>query len=151
MGKSRRRVYKLGGSRAVTYPHDVTVGEESTMAGSRLLLVDPRGEVDENDLAAFMETHVESIFWEWLRQKQASRRPHVAEITALQAERPVAEEAQPVEAKNVTAGPPVYLVLCWRCSGQIAWRLDLGSVGSCPYCGAWCRLVTLGTDGPQPG
>ena len=142
MGKSRRRNYRLGGSRAVTYPHDITVGEEATVAGSRLLLIDPRGEIHQDDLAEFMETYVEVAFAGWWKRKQAAKQPRVAEVTVPQAESPVAEQAQPVEVVDVAAGPPVYLALCWRCSGQIAWRLDLGSMGSCPYCGAWCRLVT---------
>jgi len=53
-----------------------------------------------------------------------------------------AQEAKAIEPGAVTPGPPVYLVNCYRCGGQIAWRLDLGSQGGCPYCGAWLRLVT---------
>ena len=53
-----------------------------------------------------------------------------------------AQEARTIQPGAVTPGPPVHLVGCWRCGGQIAWRLDLGPQGGCPYCGAWLQLVT---------
>ena len=143
MIKHRRRNYQLGGSKAMTYPSDVTVGDEATVAGNRLLIVDPRGEIDENDLAEFLEKHVEPVFWKWWQQKEAARRPSIqGVIEPMQAEMPAIEEAQSVEMKDVTPGPQVYLVNCWRCGGQIAWRLDLGPRGGCPYCGAWLQLVS---------
>lgn len=142
MIKSRRRNYQLGGSKALTYPSDVIVGEEASVAGNRLLLIDPRGEIDENDLLEFMEKYIEPAFWNWWRQKEAARRASVKGVMrAMQAEAPVAEEVQPVEMQSVNPGPQVYLVNCWRCGGQIAWRLDLGSEGTCPYCGALLRLI----------
>jgi len=51
-----------------------------------------------------------------------------------------AQEAKATEAEAVTLGPQVHLVTCYRCGGQIAWRLDLGPQGACPYCGALLRL-----------
>ena len=136
MVKGRRRNYQLGGSKAVTYPSDIAVGEEATLASNRLLLIDPLGQIDENELAEFMETHIEPAFVKWWRQKEAARRVRVEGII-----KPMqAEEAQPVEMKSVTPGPEVRLVNCWRCGGQIAWRLDLGPRGVCPYCGAWLQL-----------
>ena len=141
MGKWRRRNYQLGGSRALTYPSDITVGEEATVAGSRLLLIDPRGEIDENDLEEFLEKHVEPVFWKWWDQKKAAKRPKIAGVMKpLEAKAPTVEEIQPVQTRNVNPGPPVYLVSCWHCGGQIAWRLDLGPRGGCPYCGAWLQL-----------
>ena len=131
---------------ALTYPSDVLIGKEASIAGDRLLLVDPRGEIDENDLAEFMETHVEPAFWRWWRPKEAARRASVqGVISPMQAETPEVEEAQPLEIGNVSAGPKVYLVNCWRCGGQIAWQIDLGSAGGCPYCGARCQLVIAST------
>lgn len=53
-----------------------------------------------------------------------------------------AQEAKAIEPGEVAPGPQVYLVSCWRCGGQIAWRLDLGPRGGCPYCGAQIQLVT---------
>lgn len=52
-----------------------------------------------------------------------------------------AQEVKPANAQAVPPGPPVYLVICWRCGGKIAWRMDLGIQGSCPYCGALIRLM----------
>lgn len=51
------------------------------------------------------------------------------------------QEARPIQPGAVTPGPQVYLVNCWCCGGQIAWRLDLGPQGACPYCGAWLQLI----------
>jgi hypothetical protein len=142
MGKWRRRNYQLGGSRALTYPSDIAVGEEASVAGNRLLLIDPRGEINEDDLAEFLEKHVEPAFWKWWRAKEAAKRPKVEEVMRpMEVETPIAEEAQPAEMRDVRPGPPVYLVNCYRCGGQIAWRLDLGSRGGCPYCGAWLQLA----------
>ena len=143
MIKHRRRNYQLGGSKALTYPSDVMVGDEATVAGNRLLIIDPRGEIDENDLMEFMESYVEPTFWKWWRTKEAAKRATVqGVIKPMQAGIPTAEEAQPAEMRDVNPGPPVYLVNCYRCGGQIAWRLDLGPQGGCPYCGAWLQLVT---------
>ncbi|MFC1910991.1 hypothetical protein ACFLXC_06965 [Chloroflexota bacterium] len=140
---SRRRNYQLGGSKAITYPGDVVVGEEATIAGNRLLLIDPKGEIDEKDLADFLETHIEPLFEKWWREKQAARRPTVQGVMPMQKPAPVAEEVlQAAETRSVIAGPQVYLVNCWRCAGQIAWRLDLGIRGACPYCGAGLKLIS---------
>ncbi|MDO8715352.1 MAG: hypothetical protein Q7J73_00825 [Dehalococcoidales bacterium] len=142
MGKWRRRNYQLGGSRALTYPSDITVGEEASVAGSRLLLIDPRGEIDENDLEEFLEKHVEPVFWKWWEQKKAAKRPKVAGvIRTMEAKTPTVEKVLPVQTQDVNPGPPVYLINCWNCSGQIAWRVDLGTRGGCPYCGAWLQLT----------
>jgi hypothetical protein len=142
MIKSRRRNYQLGGSKALTYPSDITVGDEASVVGNRLLLIDPRGEIDVDDLMDFMEKHVEPAFWKWWRQKEAARRGGVKTmLRPMQVETPIAEEVQPAEIQSVIPGPEVYLVNCWRCGGQIAWRLNLGRQGACPYCGAWLQLV----------
>src|SRR3989304_4142863 len=126
MAKWRRRNYQLGGSRALTYPSDITVGEEASVAGNRLLLIDPRGEINEDDLEEFLEKHVEPAFWKWWRSKEAAKRPKVEGVMGVRgAEAPTAEEVQSGQTQDVNPGPPVYLVNCWRCGGQIAWRLDL--------------------------
>jgi len=129
----------------MTYPSDVTIGEEATLAGNRLLVIDPRGEIDENDLLEFLETHVEPAFWKWWRQKEAAKQASVqGVIKPMGAGVRALEEAQPAVMHNVNAGPQVYLVNCWRCGGQISWRLDLGTQGGCPYCGALMKLVSKG-------
>lgn len=54
---------------------------------------------------------------------------------------PVATQGvRPLEAETVSPGPQVYLVTCCRCGGQIAWRMDMGTQGRCPYCGVTLRL-----------
>jgi len=126
----------------MTYPSDVIIGEEASVVGNRLLLIDPRGEIDENDLLEFMERHIEPAFWKWWEQKEAMRRAGAKGVVrAMQAETTVAEEVQPVEVRDVPRGPEVYLINCWHCGGQIAWRTDLGFQGSCPYCGALIQLT----------
>jgi len=52
-----------------------------------------------------------------------------------------AQEARPIQPGAVVTGPQVHLVSCHRCGGQVAWRLDLGPRGGCPYCGAWLQLI----------
>jgi hypothetical protein len=52
-------------------------------------------------------------------------------------------EFVPLEAKTeqeTAPTQPVYPVLCWRCHGQIDWRIELGPQGYCPYCGAFIDL-----------
>lgn len=145
MLKCRRHNYRLGGSKAMTYPGDAVVGPEATMAGNRLLIVDPRGEIDENDLAEFVENHVEPAFKRW-RTRKAAEKQSAGQglLTPMQGEGPVAEAVEQAEIQHVEAGPPVYLVTCWRCGGQIAWRTDLGTQGGCPYCHAWLQLAPRG-------
>ena len=143
MIKSRRRNYQLGGSKAITYPSDVVVGEEASVVGNRLLLIDPRGEISMDDLMEFMEKYVEPAFWKWWKQKEGVKHAHEkGAMKVLQAEAPTeVEEAESIEMQAIAAGPQVYLVNCWRCGGQIAWRLDLGIRGCCPYCGALIQLT----------
>lgn len=52
-----------------------------------------------------------------------------------------AQEIKAAKAGAVPPGPQVYLVTCYRCGGQIGWRLDLGPEGTCPYCGVLLRLI----------
>lgn len=142
MLKCRRRNYRLGGSKAMTYPGDAVVGEEATIAGNRILIVDPRGEIDENELAEFMENHVEPSFRRWWTRREAEKgSPRRGIWGPMQAEGATAEPVEQRELNNVDPGPEVYLVTCCRCGGQIAWRTDLGPQGGCPYCNAWLQLV----------
>lgn len=68
--KSRRKNIKLGGSTALTIPSDMTVGDESTLAADRIMLVDPRGEISPEELEEFLENHIEPIFWKWHEDKK---------------------------------------------------------------------------------
>ena len=67
--KDRRSNIKWGSySRALVLPASLEKGKESTLAGNRLLLVDPRGVISEDDLLEFLEMFVEPAFWPWLEK-----------------------------------------------------------------------------------
>lgn len=69
--KDRRPNIKHGRySRALILPAAIEKGNESTFAANRLVLVDPRGEIPEEDLLEFLEDHIEPQFWPWLKEKQ---------------------------------------------------------------------------------
>lgn len=71
--KDRRSNIKWGRySSVLVLPASLEKGKESTLAANRLVLVDPRGEIDERDLLEFLETHVEPHFWSWIKNKQDS-------------------------------------------------------------------------------
>jgi hypothetical protein len=143
MIKSRRKNYQLGGSKAVTYPSGIIVGEEASIAGNRLLLIDPRGEIGEDELLEFMEKHVEPAFWSWWEgRKRSLPAPERGGVRPMDAEGLVAaQEIRPAEAQAIAPGTQVFLVNCTRCGGQIAWRTDWGLDGTCPYCGILLRLM----------
>lgn len=69
-----RNVLKTGKySKAVTIPSKIKTGETATMAGNRLIIMDPRGEIHEDDLLEFLELHIEPNFWPWIKEKEAQR------------------------------------------------------------------------------
>jgi len=72
MGFKDRRANNPSGkySSALILPAKIAKRKESTLAANRLILVDPRGEICEDDLLEFLEQHVEPIFWPWLGKKQ---------------------------------------------------------------------------------
>jgi len=57
-------------SKVIVLPAALEKGKESTLAGNRLLLVDPRAEISADDLLEFLETVVEPQFWFWLQRKR---------------------------------------------------------------------------------
>ena len=76
--KLRRKLVRVGSSEGITLPPSLAKGPECTLAGNRLLLMDPRGEVSEDELLAFMEEFVEPHLWSWLqgvRDRAAERGP----------------------------------------------------------------------------
>ena len=130
MIKGRRRNYQLGGSKAVTYPSNVLVGEEASIAGNRLLLIDPRGEISEDDLLEFMEKHVEPVFWDWWQAKKAGKAYLEGRVVVAQA----AENTTGQGALAVPlAAPGSVLVQCIYCGGQMSWPVNL-KWGYCYYC-----------------
>ncbi|RLG93862.1 hypothetical protein DRO29_07190 [Candidatus Bathyarchaeota archaeon] len=74
MGLSDRRViFKTGRySRAITLPSKLKVGREASLAADRLILIDPRGEIPEEELLEFLETHIEPYLWTWLKRRQSN-------------------------------------------------------------------------------
>lgn len=71
MGLSdRRRVQKVGKfSRSITLPAKLKVAETVTMATGRLVVVDPLGEIDPEDLLEFMQTYIDPNLWVWIKEK----------------------------------------------------------------------------------
>jgi len=70
--KARRRNIAVGRtSKAMILPALVESKEESTIAGNRLILSDPRGEIPEEALLEFFETYVEPNFWIWYTKWKA--------------------------------------------------------------------------------
>ena len=61
--KSKRKNVKIGDSVGITYPYLASIGKFSTLAGNRLFLIDPRGEITEEELLEFMETEIEPRFY----------------------------------------------------------------------------------------
>jgi hypothetical protein len=72
--KGRRPNIKHGRySRALILPAILEKGVQSTFAGNRLMLVDPRGEISEEDLLEFLEKYIEPQFWPWIKEKGNSK------------------------------------------------------------------------------
>ncbi|MDI6904547.1 MAG: hypothetical protein QMD13_03515 [Candidatus Bathyarchaeia archaeon] len=78
--KDRRSNIKHGRySLALILPATIEKGEESTLAANRLILVDPRGEISEEDLLEFLETFVEPNFWPWYMKKSKAGKTEAKE------------------------------------------------------------------------
>lgn len=68
---ARRRNQKAGqSSNVMIIPAGIDIGEESSIAANRLILADPRGEIDEKELLRFLEENVEANFWDWYREQR---------------------------------------------------------------------------------
>jgi len=67
---TRRNIPHGKYSKALVIPASIEKGENSTLAANRLLLVDPRGEIPEQDLLEFLETYLEPNFWPWIKRKR---------------------------------------------------------------------------------
>jgi hypothetical protein len=69
--KDRRSNIKHGKySLAIVLPATIEKGQQSTLAANRLLLLDPRGEINEKDLLEFLETYIEPNFWPWYQKNK---------------------------------------------------------------------------------
>lgn len=69
--KGKRKVIAVGKySKAITFPAGLEIGEESSIAANRIMVVDPRGKIDPKDLLEFLETHIEPHFWKWFEERK---------------------------------------------------------------------------------
>jgi len=81
--KDRRSNIKWGRySSALVLPASIEKGKESTLAANRLMLVDPRAEIDEKHLLEFLENYIEPKFWPWYMQKRKEAEAREAEKDA---------------------------------------------------------------------
>ena len=62
-----------GASKSIVIPSKLKVGQTATIAANRLMIVDPRGEISEDDLLQFLEKFVEPDFWNWIRTKESEK------------------------------------------------------------------------------
>jgi len=82
--KARRANIQHGKySAALVLPAALKKGKNSTLAANRLILVDPRGEITEDDLLEFLETYIEPEFWPWLKMKQKKAQERSMEAAAV--------------------------------------------------------------------
>lgn len=73
--KDRRRLIRVGNySTSVILPANLEKGEEATLAANRLILMDPRGEIDEAHLLEFLEEIIEPKLWQWMASVRASKK-----------------------------------------------------------------------------
>lgn len=73
---ARRKVTRRGAqgaSNTLVIPKQLKAGKIATIAADRLMIVDIRGEIPEEDLLEFLERYVEPHFWSWLKEKQERR------------------------------------------------------------------------------
>ena len=65
----RRKIHRTGNyTRAVSLPASLRMGSEASIAANRLVLLDPRGEIPEDDLLDFLEEEIEPRLWPWLEK-----------------------------------------------------------------------------------
>jgi len=66
--KTRRKVIAIGTSHALTIPSQLERGSEVTLAADRVMLVDPQGEIAEDDLMGLLQL-IEEDLYEMLRKR----------------------------------------------------------------------------------
>jgi len=73
---TRRRVTPRGAkgaSKSIVIPSKLKAGKVATIAANRLMLIDPRGEIHEDELLQFLEKFVEPDFWSWVKTKESEK------------------------------------------------------------------------------
>ena len=69
--KDTRKIFKTSKyTRAVTLPSKLKIGDVATLAADRIIIIDPRGEISEDELLEFLERFVEPALWSWLKKQQ---------------------------------------------------------------------------------
>jgi len=68
MIRDKRKNFNIGGSKGITYPYVIATGKESTLAGNRLLLIDPQGKIPADLLLKFHEQYIEPFIQELLEK-----------------------------------------------------------------------------------
>lgn len=58
-------------SRVITLPAKMRMGKTATLAATRLLLVDPRGEIEPEILLMLLEA-IETKIWHWINERKNS-------------------------------------------------------------------------------
>lgn len=72
--KGKRKNVKTGGySRTFVIPAGLEIGDVSTYAADRLIILDPRGDISEDELLEFLEAHIEPNFWPWIAKKKKEK------------------------------------------------------------------------------
>lgn len=73
---TRRRITPRGArgtSKSIVIPSKLKAGQTATIAANRLMIVDPRGEIHEDDSLQFLEKFVEPNFWNWAKTKESEK------------------------------------------------------------------------------
>lgn len=143
MLSTRRKPFNIGGSKGVTLPQGVVIGEEVSMAGGdRLLLMDTSGKISDAKLLEFFVDYLEPAFRSWQEaEKMAAAQPRGFRPLQQGAATAVVQ-AKPIEAEGVAKPQPeIPVVSCFRCGQLIAWNLDPQATALCPQCGAILRLT----------
>jgi len=79
------KVYEVKGrdgrvqTRMIRLPKSIKAGRSATIAGDRLLIVDPRGEIEADELLTFFENEIEHKFWDWMEKRVSEKDEEVAE------------------------------------------------------------------------
>jgi predicted RNA-binding Zn-ribbon protein involved in translation (DUF1610 family) len=147
MLSTRRKPFTIGGSKGVTLPQGMTIGEEVTMAGKEnLLLMDTSGQIPDAKLLEFLIHYLEPAWQSWQEQEQQMAAQHKG-FRPLQRGASAVAPAKPVEAEGVAQPQPeIPVASCFRCGQMIAWNLDPQATALCPQCGAILRLTAT----PKP-
>ena len=72
MYRKRRKIYNLNGLRAVPLPDGTPVGEMASVAADKLVLIDPMGDLEPDELLKLIEKMEPGL---WSRLERKKKRP----------------------------------------------------------------------------